>query len=156
MLGGWYGMTGFLILSRQRVSVDRICSLDVDAEANSVARQVNASWTFDPIRFQAFEADCEKLDFREGPFGPAPDVIINTAMEHFSADWLERVPEGTWLALQSTDMPDPEHTHLCRSLDEFRRSLEPHMNFEICEEMKFSYPQLKFSRFLAIGRARNG
>ena len=153
ILGGWYAVSAFLIFSRGRLGVRRICSFDLDPEVNEQARLVNHAWTFEPSLFFAFEQDCEKLNFREGEgFGPAPDLVINTAMEHFSRDWMDRLPKGTAVCLQSTNMAHPEHLFGCQSLEEFRQQLQGRIQIDYSGELTFKYPHLSFSRYMVIGR----
>lgn len=154
VLGGWYAISGLLIFARGRLNVKRLCSFDIDPAANAVALQLNNTWAFDPMKFFAYEQDCANLAFTQGAFGPAPDVVINSAMEHFSPAWIERVPRGTLLCLQSTDMVHAEHVHGSRSLDEFKSGLEPLIDVQFAGERAFEYPTLRFSRFMIIGRRR--
>lgn len=152
VLGGWYGLLPFLIQARGKIQPERIVSFDLDPEANRVARAVNDAWAFAPFRFQALEADCTRLDYSGHPAAPPPDIVVNTACEHFSAAWIDGIPAGTLVAIQSTNMVHEEHRFGARSLEHFHEQYPIFSEILQSGEMPFRYPTLEFQRFQIIGR----
>ncbi len=120
--GGWQGVLGFILLSRQGAQsdflIERVRSFDLDAEATAIANILNENWVWREWQFRAFTADCN-LIFRESEragnasnafrqenteFGLSPTIVINTSVEHFSERlWFENLPKGTIVALQASD-----------------------------------------------------
>lgn len=122
--GGWQGVLGFLLLSRQGTSpdfyIERIRSFDLDEKATLIANTINENWVWREWQFRAFTADCNSL-FREVPsspedpaaavfvpaledYGPSPTIVINTSVEHFAdRTWFEQIPHGALVVLQASD-----------------------------------------------------
>lgn len=105
--GGWQGVMGFLLLSRQAgrsdFQIERVRSFDIDERATDVANSICENWVWREWTFRAFTADCDQLGGRT-EFGPPPTIVINTSVEHFeNRSWFENIPEGTIVALQASD-----------------------------------------------------
>lgn len=154
--GGWYSMTAFLLLSRDRLQIHHIRGLDLDPDATKAADIINDRWVYDSWKFKAFVKDCNSVDFKEDSLrmdSQPPDLIVNTACEHFiSGKWWEDLPAGQLVALQSNDMIHEEHIDNSGSLMEF---VERHPLAEIYfrGEIRFDYREdFKFNRFMLIGR----
>lgn len=143
--GGWYGVLGFLLLSRGNFQVDKIRSLDIDPSCQPVADMLNENWVWQEWRFKAFTQDC---NLYEEQFG---DLIINTSTEHFeSMEWFDRIPKGTRVVLQGNNMPHDDHYITTNSIEEFKKTYT--LTEYVFEGSKdFIYPNWKFTRFLIIG-----
>ncbi len=157
VLGGWKGLMGALLLNDPRLAVDRVVSIDVDPACAPVAECLNAS-ALREGRFQAVRADMLALDYAGGlPTSPTgdqatapPDLVVNTCCEHLGgfADWYDRIPAGTLLALQSNDMFDePVHVNCVPDLESFRRQAP-------MSELLHAgaLPRKRYTRFMLIGR----
>lgn len=151
ILGGWYGTLASLLLTRERIPVGSIRSFDLDPEACRVADLLNENWVWRDWQFKAICRDANSLDFRSQEYGPQPDLVINTATEHFNSnDWFAAIPTGTLVALQSNDMPHEEHVGNVASLDDFARAF-PLTSLLQEGELLFNYPDWSFRRFQRIG-----
>jgi hypothetical protein len=143
--GGWYGITAFLLLSRGKFNVDKICSLDIDPECQAVADMINENWVWQEWKFKAFTQDCNNY---EGQYG---DLIINTSTEHFeSMDWFNRITKGTRVVLQGNNMPHNDHHITTESIEEFKKAY-PLTEYAFEGSKEFVYPEWKFTRFMLIG-----
>lgn len=143
--GGWYGLTGFLLLSRGKFKVDAIQSFDIDPDCESIADAINENWVWQEWKFKAFTLDCNS--YVRG----RPDVIINTSTEHFETmDWWDNIPTGTTVALQGNNMPHDDHVIHSKNLKEFA-SMFPLSNTLYKGKKEFKYPTWKFTRFMVIG-----
>jgi hypothetical protein len=143
--GGWYGVTAFLLLSRGKFKVDKIRSLDLDPQCESVADMLNENWIWQDWKFKAFTQDCNNY---EGQYG---DLIINTSTEHFdSMEWFNRIPKGTRVLLQGNNMPHEDHHVHSTDLKAFVNSY-PITTLNYAGQKDFEYPTWKFSRFMIIG-----
>jgi len=143
--GGWYGVLGFLLLSRGIFQVDRIQSYDVDPECETIADMINNNWVFKEWKFKAYTENCDLLDSSEA------DLIINTSTEHFDTmDWFDNIPDGTRVILQGNNMPHDDHVIHSESLDDFI-SHYPLSEIAYQGSLDFVYPDWQFTRFMVIG-----
>lgn len=145
--GGWHGIAGFLLLSRNNIQIGKIRSLDVDPTCESVADMINENWVINDWKFKAFTQDCNAIEFDD----VCPDLVINTSTEHFeSLAWWNSIPKGTTVALQGNNMPHNDHHIHTGSLDEFV-SAYPLSTVQYTGQREFTYPDWKFTRFMLIG-----
>jgi hypothetical protein len=154
LYGGWYGITAFLLLSRGEMPVREIRSYDVDPACEPVADKVNNAWELTNWRFKAFTQDCNEIDWDSDfhPSGWRPEMVINTATEHFrGTDWWSRIPSGIWVTLQGTDMDHTDHHAKVESLDQFKE-LYPVRQLEFASTLPIQYPDWSFQRFMLIGK----
>ena len=42
--GGWYGLTAFLLLTRQHIQIQKIRSYDIDPACEPIADKINNAW----------------------------------------------------------------------------------------------------------------
>lgn len=146
--GGWYGITSFLLLSRNQISIKKIKSFDLDKDCESVADVINENWVIDDWKFKAFTTDCNNLSFELDP----PDLIVNTSTEHFdNMNWFTNIPKGTMVALQGNNMSHDDHVIYSANLKQFvdRYSLSKIL---YRGSKEFIYPEWKFTRFMIIGQ----
>jgi hypothetical protein len=118
VVGGWYGVLPALLFDDQRFSIGRIVSFDIDADCAAVASAVNRR-PAEEGRFEARTGDMYQLAYNGAM---QPDLVINTSCEHIPdvRQWLERLPAGMAVALQSNNyFDDPEHINCVKSLEEF-------------------------------------
>ena len=151
VLGGWYGVTSLLLLSRGVINVSSIRSFDVDPVCEKIADTLLNNWVWQHWTFKAFTNDCNKLDFKSDQYGPHPTLIINTSCEHFdSMDWFNNIPTGTKVAVQTNDMPHDDHVTNVSSMDDVK--LQYPLSKIKYEGIKtFKYPDWSFNRFMLIG-----
>ena len=146
ILGGWYGITGFLLFSRNNMKIQEIRSYDMDPECEEIADKINNNWLIDSWKFKAFTADCNQLEYSN-----PPDIVINTSTEHFdSMEWFEKIPDNTIVCLQGNDMNHEDHFSHYKTLEQFSNSF-PLKNIFYSGEKKFVYPTWNFTRFMLIG-----
>jgi len=143
--GGWYGITAFLLRSRNNILIKQIRSIDVDPACEPVADMINENWVYQDWQFKAVTKDCNTI------VPVNVDLIINTSTEHFdSLDWWDNIPRGTMVALQGNNMPHTDHYIHTNSLEEFKNQFN--FNKILFEGTKeFVYPDWKFIRFMIIG-----
>ena len=80
-------------------------------------------------------------------------LFINTSCEHVREnDWLEKIPAGTFLLLQSTDMIHEEHINCPSDIEDFKNKYTAHIEILEFNQIDFSYPGKAFSRFMLFGR----
>ncbi|MBC7743277.1 MAG: hypothetical protein H7061_13855 [Bdellovibrionaceae bacterium] len=152
ILGGWYGLLAFLLFSRDRIHPALICQFDIDEEANERAKRINNTWIANGIhKFKTFNSDVTKMNYFNNDYGPRPDIIINTACEHFSTQWAELIPKGILVIAQSTNMPHEQHLHGADSLEQFVSQFKKQITITEKTQLDFNYPKLVFSRYMILG-----
>jgi hypothetical protein len=152
ILGGWYAMSAFLLFTKYPSQVACVRSFDIDPEATRVADLVNKNWEIKDWKFKAITQDANLLDYNSEEYGAKPDLVINTSTEHFaSGKWWQHIPNGTWVALQGTDMiHDEEDVDRISSCQEL---LEKFPLSQVLYQGKknFRYPEWNFNRYMQIG-----
>lgn len=146
ILGGWYGITSFMLFARAQSNIEKVRSFDIDPKVEKIADLINNTWVFNHWRFKAVTADVNNVDLSEF------NVIINSSAEHVvNKTWFDSVKDQLVL-IQSTDQihDDNEEHDYCFSLDQLKKTYKM-INFYEGERV-FSYPDKTFSRFMLIGR----
>ena len=145
LVGGWYGVTNFILQCRQNLKIETIRSIDIDPTACENADLFNEYWVWQDWTFKAIVHDANT--FKYSGF----DIVINTSVEHIdSLDWFYAIPDGTLVALQSNDMPHDDHVHNHSTLDEFSDTFRLSDTVHVSSK-DFIYPDWKFKRFMKIG-----
>jgi hypothetical protein len=143
--GGWHGITGFLLLSRGKFTVNKIRSLDIDPSCEAIADMINENWVWRDWKFKAFTQDCNKFEAQYG------DLVINTSTEHFDTnEWFDQLPKGMRVVLQGNDMPHDDHVVHSATLEDFA-SQYPLSSTAYKSSLTFHYPTWKFTRYMIIG-----
>jgi len=145
--GGWYGITAFLLNSRNNIRIGQIRSYDIDPACEQVADMINENWVIDNWKFKAKTQDCNLLDLDWN----SPDLIINTSTEHFeSRAWWNSIPQGTVVALQGNNMIHDDHHVHSTCLKDFVAQF-PVNETLYTGEKQFVYPDWRFTRYMLIG-----
>lgn len=148
VLGGWYCVTNFILRSRDVLPIHEVYSFDADPEATKGALILNENWIYRE-EFKAVTQDVNTLDYLG--WGLPPDIVINTSTEHMEGrDWFDNIPQGTWVVLQSTNMPDDDHHHGVGSLEELKAKFPLDQVF--ADTLHVDYETWSFDRFMVMGR----
>jgi hypothetical protein len=152
ILGGWYGILAFLLLSREKIQIHQICSFDLNPDCKPIANAINNFW-FEERKFMAFDEDVNRLSYTETSrySSKKPDVVINTSCEHIlNQTWFNIIPKGTLLILQSTNIEDPDHINCVNSIDELKKKYPLNVCcFEEC--LHLENKKCGFNRFMIAG-----
>jgi len=155
VLGGWYGVLSFLLLSRGKLPIKTIRSFDMDHEVCLISEKLNELWQRQPFIFKSISLAVNQISFtaHERYESSKPTIVINTSIEHMSSRaWFKSIPPGTWVALQTCDMKHPEHINLCYSQQQLRADY-PLTKEEFCGELYFDYKGASsFTRYMLIGK----
>jgi hypothetical protein len=142
VLGGWYGVFAAMLFDDARFDIGAIDSIDIDPSVAPIARTLNHEAG---ERFQAITGDMYALDYAAA----RPDLVVNTSCEHIAdvRRWLDLLPRGTQVMLQSNDyFSEPTHINCVASLECFEE-------MAALKELRFSgkLPMKKYTRFMLIG-----
>lgn len=145
LMGGWYGMAAFLLLSRNHVPFSKIVSYDKDPKCKELAEMVNQNWVWPTPVFEAITMDANQVSINDF------DIIINTSTEHFeSHEWFDKVQEDKFIAIQSNNMEHEDHISTVNSIRELKKQFPLHrILYE--GEKTFEYDTWSFTRFMIIG-----
>ncbi|MGC4025856.1 MAG: class I SAM-dependent methyltransferase [Mesorhizobium sp.] len=141
VLGGWYGVLAAMLFDDTRFNISQIDSIDIDEDVAAVAETMNAGVP----GFRAVTADMYALDYTTAK----PDLVVNTSCEHIAdvRGWLDMLPKGTKVLLQSNDyFAEPTHINCVESQEAFE-------HLTGLADLRFSgtLPQKKYNRFMLIG-----
>lgn len=150
ILGCWYNMLGFMLLTRNRDMYQHILGIDKNAEAIKGADILCQGFmlgTNSQIRNTCTNADTCNLQ--------GNNVIINTSVEHMKDDWFDNVDPGALVCIQSSDVTEIKEPWLvsnpCTSLEALKERFK--LNELLFAETKyFDYGSSSYNRYMIIGR----
>ena len=144
IVGGWYGILSFLLLTRNNFPIDYIRSFDIDPSCEPIADMINENWLIDNWKFKAITKDANDIDFDEF------DLIINTSTEHFEEKiWFDNLKNKT-VILQGNNLNDDHHHSKFSSLNDFDLFF-PVNKKKYLNKISFKYHDKEFDRYMKIG-----
>jgi hypothetical protein len=145
IFGGWYGILASMLFNSE-VGIRSIRSVDIDPACKDIAISMNRAYAMDD-KFDAVTGDMCDYEYTEDP-----QIVINTSCEHITQKqydaWLEKVPEDTWIVVQSNNFSSHrEHINCSDSLKDFK------WKSKISKEFYSGTLELpKYDRYMIIGR----
>lgn len=153
VLGGWYGLMSFLLLSRnidntEGFMINEIRSFDIDPSCQPVADSINNAFEIMHWKFKAQTKDVNELDYL---VEETPDVVINTSIEHMgSMDWWNLIPFGTHVLLQASTLNEEDHHSSWQYLQQMEESFP--LTYQYYKgSIDFRYPDKQFERLMLVG-----
>ncbi len=146
--GSWVGIGPFLLLTGTGIQFRAINLFDLNAESLEASQLILDYW-----RCEAIEITTRLLDVNTHlPPVTTHQIFINTACEHMENDsWLQNLPAGSVVLLQSTDMQHLEHINCSRTIEDFVNKKNRLIQVLESDQIHFAYPDKKFSRFMLFG-----
>lgn len=142
-LGSWYGNLG-VYLQQSGVVFDHLVLVELDPHKLAQARQLLPQ-LIDQGAVTLCLCDAAELEYPESPI-----TVINTSTNEMSAQWLDRVPGGTLVAMQgrsNTQSPVPVST---ATLSEFDQTFP--LSTTLClAQCDLEDPEVAYQRFTKIG-----
>ena len=147
LFGGWYGVTNLLMRVRGVIPVELVRSIDRDPTCEPIADRVNKFWEWQDWQFKALTGDVNEVSYAQDN----PHIIINSSVEHMGpGPWFDRIPKGTIVVVQGSDLPHDDHVRRIHSIDELRSACP--LDRELYSgSITFNYPGLELKRFMIIG-----
>lgn len=149
--GSWVGLGPFILLSTSLIKFNIINLIELDKTSLDSSLKILNHWTNKQNLFLNFyHSDMSH-------FNPKPadqnQIFINTSCEHVLDDeWLNRIPKGCFILLQSTNMLHAEHINLSFDLVHFQNRILPYLTILEKEQIDFTYTEKSFSRFMIFGQ----
>lgn len=151
ILGSWYNILGFMMLTRNRAKYNLLMGIDQNKECVQVANNVINGWTIGDD--YAARNQCSDVNkFNTNSF----DVVINTSVEHMeNTKWFENIKWNTTVCLQTsnmvTDDPGWNIVNPNPTMEAFQLKY-PMSQILFAGEKVFDYGHLKYSRYMIIGK----
>lgn len=150
ILGCWYNMLGFMLLTRNRDMYQHILGVDIALEAITGADILCQGFMLGnnaQIRNVCKDADTLNLQGHR--------VVINTSVEHMKDDWFDNVDPGALVCIQSSDVTDQKEpwlvTNPCTNIESLQERF-PLTELLFAETKLFDYGSSSYNRYMIIGR----
>jgi len=151
ILGSWYNVLSFMLLTRNASRYQRILGIDKDPGTKEIADRITDAWRIgsDPIITNII-ADANEYDL--SPY----DVVVNCSPEHMESNqWFENIEEGTIVCIQSSNVTvSDDDIWKCvnpnRSLGQLKAKY-PLSQYLFCDLKEIRYRDSGYDRFMIIG-----
>jgi hypothetical protein len=150
ILGGWYNILGFLLLSRNQNKFSSILNIDIDSSAIEIAGKINQSWMIGHgAKIRNIVNDVNTYNYQ------GFNVVINCSPEHIdSDDWFNNITNGTLVCIQSSDIDVNDDvwkvTNPNKSIEDLAKKY-PLSQTLYKDSIEFVYSELGYKRFMIIG-----
>jgi len=149
ILGSWYNILGFMMMSRNGQNYGKITGVDIDPSCKPIADKICNRWVIEG-KMENITADANDFDMKQY------DVIINCSPEHMdSNEWFENIPDGKDVCIQSSniDIKDDEIWKCVNPNDELSDLTEKYRlrSYLFSEEIDIEYDDWGYKRFMIIG-----
>lgn len=150
--GSWVGIGPFVFLLHNqlhnRISFKRIQLYDLSENHLVSSKKVLDYWHCESTEIITHTQDVNLII----PLPQPNQIFINTSCEHIKENtWLKNIPVGALVLLQSTNMQHIEHINCSMDLNNFVSKYSPFIDTYDSDQIDFSYPDKKFSRFMLFG-----
>jgi hypothetical protein len=150
ILGSWYNVMGFMLLTRQPDLYQLIVGVDIDPAVKPIAEKINNGWIVEKNIIKNITSDVN--DFNLQSF----NLVINCSPEHMENNqWFKNIVPGTTVCIQSSNVVvGDDEVWKCvnpnRSLEELtaKYPLSTHL-FSDTKEIR--YDDSGYDRFMLIG-----
>ena len=150
ILGCWYNLLGFMLLTRNKEQYQHILGVDIAPEAITGANTLCQGFMIGDdtqLRNECGNANTFNLQGHQ--------VVINCSTEHMSDDWFYNIDPNALVCVQSSDVNISDEpwliTNPVDSLDKFTQRF-PLREILLLEEVHFNYDSSSYKRFMLIGR----
>jgi hypothetical protein len=149
IIGCWYNMLGFMLLTRNRDMYQHILGVDIDSEATTGADILCQGFMIGKdAQLRNVTADASTYNIQ------GHNVVINCSTEHMSDEWFNNVDPNALVCIQSSDVDISEEpwliTNPVDSLEKFAERFPMKERLEL-KELQFDYGNSSYKRFMLIG-----
>jgi len=150
-LGCWYNLLGFMLCTRNNVTIKSIHGIDKDCEAIKYANIFCSAFMMQPdVRIMNECKDVNEVNYN------GYDVVINCSVEHIdNNEWFNKINNNTLVCLQTsnrvTDDPMWDIKNPNPNFDVFKNKF-PLSSYYIQTTYNFQYDEYGYDRFMIIGR----
>ena len=151
ILGSWYNILGFMLLTRNQSKFNLITGIDIDQTTKPISDMITNAWQcMSDQKIANIIADANSYNLSSF------DVIINCSPEHMeSNDWFHNIPMGKLVCIQTSDVDSMSDEWLVcnpnRILSEFVEKY-PLSEYYSVGLKEISYEEWSYHRFMIIGK----
>lgn len=150
ILGSWYNLLGFMMLTRNNKIYESIVGIDSDPDVIPIADKICEGYMIGlNAKLRNVLADVNTFNLQ------GYNVIINTSLEHMSdSEWFEKITHGSLVCLQSSDMPYTDHPwYVTNPIDSLETLLQKYRLKKLLYTgiKEINYNDWGYKRFMAIG-----
>lgn len=150
ILGSWYNILSFMLLTRNNKNYESIVGIDQDIESIEISNKINNYWILEnKSKFKNIHEDVNvsTLD--------SYNVVINSSPEHMEKrTWFDNIAAGTLVCIQSSNMLDPDHPWYIKNpspnIDSFA-SKYPLSKIMFLDTLPIRYNDWGYDRYMIIG-----
>lgn len=148
ILGGWYNLLGFMLLTRFSSKISKLTSFDIDVNTKSIADKITDTWLHKIVTNVI--ADVNTVDLNDY------NVVINCSPEHmYENHWFKNIKKETIVCIQSSNItiqtdpwlvvnPNVSLKNLCN-----KYTLS---NLLYADELPIVYDNWGYKRYMIIGK----
>jgi len=150
ILGSWYNVLGFMMLTRNRNKYQSILGIDIDSEAIDVATELNAGWMIgDRPKMNNIVADANSYNYQ------GFTVVINCSPEHMENNqWFDNINSGALVCIQTSNIDKNDDiwkvVNPTRSMEELTKKY-PLSHTILQDTQDITYSDWGYKRFMLIG-----
>lgn len=140
---GWYSIMANYLFRFADFDINKIVSIDKNPKYKKPAEIINKQFS---NKFTALTNDI--FDVLPQHLITSDTLVINTSCEHIDLRrWLDTIPKGTTLVLQSTNMSDVDHINCVKNIKEFKDQAAIYIFYEGEKIINWGHHK----RFMLIG-----
>ena len=149
ILGSWYNVLAFILLTRNPNNYQSIEGIDIDPEVQSIADKICNYWNFEGSKVTNTLGDATIVNYDN------TQVVINCSPEHMkNTDWYNNIPAGALVCVQSSSITDPLYPWLIStphySLDDVKTKY-PMNCIKYDGQIRIQYDSWGYDRYMLIG-----
>lgn len=151
--GSWIGLGPFIFLLQSKMQLKEIRLFDINQNSLDASKNILNFWLCEGILLNTF---CEDINNTQ-PIDSPDQIFVNTSCEHIvSNDWIKKIPIGSYVILQSTDMRHIEHVNSPKNLDDFIAKYASFVEIYSTHQLPVSYDDcdFRFTRYMLFGRKK--
>ena len=151
ILGSWYNILAFMMLTRCQHKYNQITGIDLDQSCAPIANKLCDAWIVDQYdaKVKNVHGFADNADY----FGVS--LVINCSAEHFTdQSWFDKIPAGMLVCIQSSNMTDPAAPWLITNPSPTLASFISKYNLTttyMADTMRIQYDQWGYDRYMIIG-----
>lgn len=150
ILGSWYNILGFMLLTRNRTHYNSITGFDKDTQAIEIGNKICQGFMIgEDTCLRNINQDINTVDYN------GYNVIINCSVEHINNNaWFDLLPNNAIICLQTCNVTVAEEPWLISNpnptMDVFLKKY-PLNNYLFKGEKIINYDYLSYTRYMIIG-----
>jgi hypothetical protein len=148
-IGSWYNLLGYMMLARNHKLYQSILGIDIDPEVKPIADKLCEGWMLGKdTKLKNITEDANLFNYH------GYHVVINCSVEHMDSLWFYKVPKGTLVCIQSSDVVHADGiwkiTNPNISLDILMKKY-PLSHYMFVGDKHIGYDDWGYKRFMVIG-----